>query len=78
MHSAKESYEVKVYGNHTKWYQNGHLHRTDGPAVEYAGGRKFWWINGVEITEEEFNARKKIVVATIKVYSDGSVERIEE
>ena len=25
----------------------GHLHRTDGPAVEYVSGHKEWWVHGV-------------------------------
>ena len=29
-----------------EWYQNGKLHRTDGPAVEYASGDKWWYKNG--------------------------------
>jgi hypothetical protein len=28
------------------WYANGKLHRTDGPAAEYADGSKEWIING--------------------------------
>ena len=28
------------------WYLNGELHRTDGPAIEYANGDKFWYKNG--------------------------------
>ena len=28
------------------WYQNGKLHRLDGPAVEYADGAKEWYQNG--------------------------------
>jgi starvation-inducible outer membrane lipoprotein len=28
------------------WYLNGQLHRTDGPAVEWADGSRQWWING--------------------------------
>ena len=37
---------IDEYG--TKWYYNeqGQLHRTDGPAVEYANGDKEWWVNG--------------------------------
>jgi len=36
---------IDEYG--TKWYYNeqGQLHRTDGPAVEYANGDKSWWVN---------------------------------
>jgi hypothetical protein len=29
-----------------EWHLNGKLHRTDGPAVEYADGTKAWWLNG--------------------------------
>ena len=30
-----------------RWYtQDGELHRTDGPAVEYTSGSKFWYLNG--------------------------------
>ena len=29
---------------------NGKLHREDGPAVEWANGRKHWYLNGREIT----------------------------
>lgn len=28
------------------WYQNGKIHREDGPAVEYSNGDKEWWIRG--------------------------------
>ena len=37
------------------WIKNGKPHREDGPAIEYASGKKEWWVNGVEYTEEEFN-----------------------
>jgi hypothetical protein len=37
----------RVRGNGRKeWWQNGHLHRTDGPAIERASGTKEWWQNG--------------------------------
>ena len=28
------------------WFLNGKLHRTDGPAIEYADGGKEWWLDG--------------------------------
>jgi len=31
---------------HKAWYQNDKLHRTDGPAIEYAYGDKAWYQNG--------------------------------
>ena len=50
------------YANGDKfWYQNNRLHRTDGPAIEYTDGRKMWYINGVRLTEAEFNQRVKHV-----------------
>jgi hypothetical protein len=39
-------YTVKVYSDRTEWFLNGKLHRTDGPAVEYANGERFWYLNG--------------------------------
>ena len=40
-------YTVKVNDNGDKeWYQNNKLHRTDGPAIEYADGDKSWYVDG--------------------------------
>jgi hypothetical protein len=51
-------YTVRVYGDGTRfWYLNGGLHREDGPAIEWASGRKSWWLNGKPLTEKEFNNR---------------------
>jgi len=44
------------------WYQNDKLHRLDGPAVEYSDGYKEWYIEGKQLSEEEFNARNKVEV----------------
>jgi len=47
-----EKYTVKVWEDGTKeWYQNGQLHRLDGPAVEWgdgtiSSGTKIWFLNG--------------------------------
>ena len=29
-----------------KWYQNGMLHKEDGPAIIFFFGQQEWWING--------------------------------
>ena len=42
------------------WYQNGELHREDGPAIEWADGDKEFYINGEELTETKFKYRMKI------------------
>ena len=62
-----ETYEVRIYANGDKhWYQNGELHREDGPAREWADGSKFWYLNGERLTEEEFN-RKSVPVKEMTV-----------
>jgi hypothetical protein len=55
-----KDYTVRVFECGPKfWYLNGVLHREDGPAIEYTNGGKEWWINGKEITEQEFLSRKQ-------------------
>ena len=42
-----ETYTVKIDEYKTiRWYQNDKLHRTGGPAIEYADGEKCWYQNG--------------------------------
>ena len=42
-----QEYVVKVNDNgDNAWYQNGKLHRLDGPACEYVSGAKRWYQNG--------------------------------
>jgi hypothetical protein len=38
-----QEYTVRVYNDRTEWYQNGQLHRINGPAIEWANGAKSWW-----------------------------------
>ena len=37
---------VKDKENTIVYYLNGQYHREDGPAIEFAGGSKEWWLNG--------------------------------
>lgn len=44
----------------TKWFYVDHtgrqvLHCTDGPAVTFSTGEKWWYLNGVEMSEHEHN-----------------------
>lgn len=40
-------YTVKVdYRGTKRWYLNNHLHREDGPAVEWSDDSKEWYLNG--------------------------------
>ena len=36
-----------------RWTLNGHLHREDGPAIEYSDGFKEWLLNGKWYATEE-------------------------
>ena len=42
--------------NYSKyWFINGKLHREDGPAIEYSDGDKFWYLNDINYTEDQYN-----------------------
>lgn len=48
-------YRVSVHEDgSTYWRLNGLYHRTDGPAIESVGGYKAWYLNGTQMTEEEY------------------------
>ena len=40
----------------TKYWKtlNGSLHMEDGPAIEWNGGTKEWWVNGISYTKQEY------------------------
>ena len=42
-------YNIEVDDDGTRWYYNneGQLHCTDGPAIEYWNGTKYWYQNGL-------------------------------
>jgi len=49
---------IDEYG-HKYYYKDKAMtiyHRLDGPAVEYANGNKFWWVDDKHLTEKQFNA----------------------
>lgn len=52
------------------WFLNGKRHREDGPAIECSNGDKAWYIKDKQLTEEEFNNRKKPCIGK-KVVIDG-------
>jgi hypothetical protein len=42
-------------------------HREDGPAIEYANGKRYWFLNGEQVTEEEvMKPTKELIVAEIE------------
>ena len=45
-----EEHATRVLPDGTKeWYQNGQLHRDDGPAIVRPDGTEEWWQDGREI-----------------------------
>lgn len=50
-----------VYGGAQVWFEDGKVHRTDGPAVVSPDGVERWYVKGDEITvtvRDFFNAHK--------------------
>ena len=47
---------VEAPGQYRAFYQHGKLHKEDGPAVEYADGKKEYWVLGQPLSPEEFEA----------------------
>jgi len=41
----KNGYVIEEDGSY-RWYQNGFLHREDGPALEFVDGTRYWYQNG--------------------------------
>jgi len=70
-------YKVIVSEDATLWYKPGtdERHREDGPAVEYANGSKFWYLDGVYFTEAEFNLKMNSCEGKI-VEIDGQTYRL--
>jgi hypothetical protein len=55
----KDGPAVKNEGGFKAWYFNGKLHREDGPAIEFSDNKTEWYLDGVELTKEEFLRRRQ-------------------
>lgn len=50
----------KVYVDRVVYYNDSkQRHNENGPAVEYYDGDKEWWINGKQISKQEFILRTR-------------------
>jgi len=43
-----------IIGKYKAWYQNGKLHNENGPATVFSDSSMLWYINGAQLTQEEF------------------------
>ena len=46
--------QMEIDKSGTKIWRNsrGQCHREDGPALEFANGKKYWYINGIDYSFE--------------------------
>ena len=43
------------------------LHREDGPAIVYSDGDKSWYLNGIEVNEDQImNSAKELTMAQLE------------
>jgi len=54
----------------TLWFKNGSLHRSDGPAVDFKDGEKFWFLNGKGVTEQDVLAYRQEIERSALELSD--------
>ncbi len=66
----------------TTWKVEGKRHRLDGPAIEDSDGYKAYYVEGTELSEEEFLLKtqpiKKMTVSEIEEKFGFKVEIISE
>jgi hypothetical protein len=65
---------LKMYINGDKFWRNkqGHYHRLDGPAIEWADGDKQWWINGIQYSYEDWKKEVEHRKNLDTIYGKGS------
>ncbi len=78
---AIEKYEVTINTEATgrqdkiEWRLNGQLHRTDGPAIEWADGNKRWYLNDKEYTFK--NYRKQLLKLNLATDADVFILKLK-
>ena len=69
---------LRVLKDGTRKYWLGRkLHRIDGPACEWANGKKFWYIDGVYCTEQSFKKKIQEMNASKNSSYNGKVVKID-
>jgi hypothetical protein len=55
----KPKLTIDDYGYEEWKLPNGKFHREDGPAIEYSNGSKYWYLNGISYTEQEYKKKMR-------------------
>ena len=66
-HHRVDGPAIEYIDGSKEWWLNGYLHREDGPAVKCRNGIKYWYLNGKELSEQEFLARTKPATCEDKI-----------
>jgi hypothetical protein len=67
----------KTNENGDTFYYNdeGKLHRTDGPAIEYVNGEKYWYVNGVHQPVESAIVQKQALEDALSMISSPQTDQ---
>jgi hypothetical protein len=67
--------KTRTFPDKKEWYKDGHLHRLDGPAIEWASGSEEWYKDGelhrLDGPAQEFTSGTK------HWYQDGELHRLD-
>jgi hypothetical protein len=56
-----KSKAIDEYGTKRWRLPNYKYHREDGPAIEYSGGDKSWYLNGENYTKIKYNQKMRSI-----------------
>jgi hypothetical protein len=52
---------IDKYGTKEWRLPSGELHRENGPAVEWSNGDKWWYLNGMNYTEQDYKYKTRSI-----------------
>lgn len=56
---------VSLISGYEAWYINGKLHREDGPAIIWPDGRRECWLDGIDVTPENYHQYSPLQLAKL-------------
>jgi len=58
LHSFDDEPAIKYNSGKKEWYYKGKLHRVNGPAIVYASGLEWYYLDGNVMSKEDFKSKK--------------------